>query len=966
MVYQLPTRARYSLPQLCMVLLTAACLFCISVGIAQSTEPLSADNTIRLQLRWNHQFQFAGYYAAIEKGYYKEAGLEVILVEDVKGKSTIDEVINGNAQYGVTNSELLLHRLNGKPLVALAAIFQHSPLVFIARSETGITVPQDLSGKIVKLSRASRDIELQATLHDEGIAFDKLILLEDVATYEDYFDKNIDALAAYSTNQPYYLREKDVPFNIIRPSTYGIDFYGDCLFTSEQEIIKHPQRARAFREASLRGWEYALNNQEEIINLIKGKYRSEKSLDHLRYEAEEIRKLILPDLVEIGHMNPGRWDHIAKTFLRFQLIPAHYSLEGFIYQPESEKMQKRFYRTLLLLAVIITLISIVSAALFLFNRRLKREIEVRRATEEALQLSERKLLHYARQTEQFSLSAASILSIRDEKELFAEMSKAIVELSDFERVLIILFREEPPFRELIGYAGISEDTVAKVRSADISRSWYDDIFSLGIRLGNLSYYIPHTMKHILNQDAVIYGEGRIPDSESLWHPQDNLFVRMNDERGELIGVISVDTSKSGAKPTDEVVRPLEIYASLIAQIIILKREHSRRHQLEQKLRLAQKMEALGNLTGGIAHDFNNILGIIVGNTELAMLDTPKWMPTHHNLREIKTVCFRARDIVQHLLTFSRKSDKELRPVVAADMLRDSLRFLSASFPATIQMTSRMEISNEEILADPPQIYQALLNLCTNAVQAMESKGGCLTFAAGIETLHQPMKSLTHEVPAGRYLRVDITDTGHGIAQNLLEKIFDPYYTTRDFGKGTGMGLAIVHGIIQSHNGAIQVRSSVDTGTTFSLYLPVIENSPPATPANPQKLPQGNETILLVDDDQALLDVGRQMLEKQGYTVVAHNNPDTALTVFRQNPKQFHLLITDMSMPELSGSMLATKVLEIDPGIPIFLCTGYSDQINEQHAVRIGITRYFEKPLDIEQFSAAIRQVLDDRSRGLPI
>lgn len=960
MLFSPPNQVRYAVHRFCLVVFAAVCLSCALGGTAHGTESTSGNDGIRLQLRWNHQFQFAGFYAAIEKGYYTEAGLEVTLVEGGKGKNTIEEVINGNAQYGVTNAELLVHRLNGQPLVVLAAIFQHSPLVFIARRETGITVPQDLSGKTVKMSRAGRDIELQATLHGEGIGFDKLTLLEDIATYDDYFDPDIDALAAYSTNQPYFFKEKNVQFNIIRPSSYGIDFYGDCLFSSEKEIQRHPERVRAFREASLKGWEYALNNQQEMIDLIKNRYKSEKSLDHLRYEAEEIRKLILPDLVEVGHMNPGRWEHIAKIFLQFGLVPASSSLDGFLYQPDSAKMQERFYQTLVILAAIITLISVISAALFLFNRRLKKEITVRRTAEEALQLSEQKLLHYARQTEQFSLSAASILTIRDEKTLFAEMSKAIVELSDFERVLIFLFRNEPPFRELIGYAGVSEDITTKVRATDISRNWYDDIFSLGLRLGNLSYYIPHTMKHIFNQDAVIYGQGKVPDSENHWHPEDNLFVRMNDEQGELIGVISVDTSKSGEKPTDEVVRPLEIYASLIAQIIILKRENSRRHQLEQKLRLAQKMEALGNLTGGIAHDFNNILGIIVGNTELATLDTPEWSPTHHNLSEIKTACFRARNIVQHLLTFSRKSDKDLRPVVAADVLRDSLSFLRTTIPANIEVISKVELSTEEILADPPQFYQTLLNLFTNSIEAMEPDGGRLTFAAGTETLHQPMKSITHEVPAGRYVRVDIVDTGHGIAHNLLERIFDPYYTTKDFGKGPGLGLSIVHGIIQSHNGAIQVQSSVDAGTTFSLYLPLIEKRL-SSPVAAQKLSQGNETILLVDDDTALLEVGRLVLEKQGYTVVAHSKPDTALTVFRQDPKRFQLLVTDMSMPGLSGRVLAERVLEIRPEIPIFLCTGYNEQIDEQQAVEIGITRYFEKPLDIEQFTAAIRQVLNNSS-----
>lgn len=939
-------------------LLSLSLFLLLAARAAFGDDVESASNAVRLQLRWHHQFQFAGYYAAIEKGYYRAAGLEVTLVEGGKEKDTINEVVNGNAQYGVTNSELLLQRLNGKPLVVLAAIFQHSPLVFIARKDTGITFPQDLSGKVVKMSRTSRDIELQAMLQGEGIGFDKVVLLEDIASNEDYFDPKIDALAAYITNQPYFLKEKNIPYNIIFPSSYGIDFYGDCLFTSEEEVKNNPERVRAIRDATLEGWKYALANQTEIINLIKEKYKSDKSVGHLRYEAEEITKLIMPDLVEIGHINPGRWEHIAKVFRQFNLVPDGYSLDDFIFSPEEEKLPQWLVKVLVPLAVVSILITIGAVVLFLFNHRLQKEVAVRRRAEHALQQSESTLLTYSRQLEQFSLSAASMLSIRDEKVLFDEMSKAIVDLSDYKRVLILLFKDEPPYRELIGSAGISPEIIAKVQEITLSKRSYDNIFRHGSRLGKFSYYVPHTMKHILNQEAVFYGEGPPPDDDNHWHPADNLFVRMQNEQGELTGIISVDNSKSGAKPTDEIVRPLEIYASLLSQIIILKREHARRQQLEQKVRFSQKLEALGNLTGGIAHDFNNILGIIIGNTELAMLDTPESYVTFHNLSEIKIACHRARDIVQHLLMFSRKSDKELRPVFAADMLRDALRFLRTAVPPNIELVNRIETMDERILADPPRIYQALLNLFTNAIQAMEDSNGRLTFAAATEIRALPLKSTTRDMPPGRYVRLQITDTGHGIAPHLQEKIFDPYYTTREFGKGTGMGLSIVHGIIQSHNGVISVQSNPDKGTTFTIYLPVIAREEREHAATGPVLPGGKETILLVDDDEPLLEVGRMMLHKLGYSVVAKSSPEAALDIFRLNPERFQLLVTDMTMPGLSGSMLAEKVLEIRPDLPVFLCTGYSDKIDEQQATRIGITRYFEKPLEPVMFTAAIRQVLD--------
>lgn len=943
--------------------LLLSCLMLFSYALCSAAEaPAQADERsgqVRLQLRWYHQFQFAGYYAAIEQGYYRDAGMEVELIEGGAGKDTITEVLNGNADFGVTNAEVLLHRLHGKPLVAIAAIFQHSPLVFVSRRETGVFVPQDFAGKFVKMSRTGRDIELQAMLHREDVSFDELILLEDVATSDDYLDPNIDVLAAYITNQPYYLKQKNIPYTIISPATYGIDFYGDCLFTIEALASNEPARVAAFRDATVKGWQYALSHKEEMIDLILGKYKSKKSRDHLNYEAMEIEKLVLAELVEIGHMNPGRWEHIAKVFQELKLIPEHYSLDGFLFVDHPETFPQWLVQALFGLGAFAIFGALGSLFLLLFNRRLQREINIRKNTELALQHSERTLQNYSKQIEQFSLSAAAMLSIRDEKVLFTEMSRAITELSDFKRVLILLFKDEPPFRELIGSAGISEEILAKIRKTNLPRGWYDDIFSLGIKLGQMSFYVPHTMKSMLNQEAVFYGEGPIPEKENMWHPSDNLFVRMNNEHGDLIGVISVDTSKSGAKPTDEVVRPLEVYASLISQIIILNREHTRRQQLEQKLRFSQKLEALGNLTGGIAHDFNNILGVVIGNTELALLDTPGNSSTRHNLNEIRSACYRARDIVQQLLLFNRKSDQQLHPVSVSALLRDSLRFLKTMIPPGIELTVQLNTGNERILADPPQMYQALLNLFSNGVQAMEESGGRLTISATSLFLQAPQKSATGDIPPGRYVRLSISDTGHGIPSHLLERIFDPYYTTRKFGKGAGMGLSTVHGIIQSHNGAIQVHSIAGEGATFSIFLPVIDAETPEAFAD-SSLQTGSETILLVDDELSLLEVSSRVLQKLGYQVIAKNDPQKALDLLRQDPEQVQLLITDMTMPGMSGSELAEKALELRADLPIILCTGYSDRIDERQATRIGISRYIEKPVDQARLSSAIRSVLHDR------
>ena len=372
-------------------IIIAVCLYilcCVDAISASSkniqrteTRRMGIHDTIVLQLAWYHQFQFAGYYAAKDKGFYREAGLEVSLLEGGNGKNVIDEVLNDAAHYGVTNSELLVHRLHNKPIVVLAAIFQHSPIALIISGNSGVTSLQDLKGKRVKMSTTSVDIELQAIFQHEGISIDQLQLSDGFSTYEDYFDANLDAVAAYVTNQPYYLKQKNIPFSLIQPATYGIDFYGDCLFTSEKELRNHPERVKAFREASLKGWAYAMNHPDETIEIILKNYPTQKTREHLRYEAEEVRKLILPALVELGHMNPERWRHIAKTFSEFGMVNAEYSLEGFLYDPNPAPNYTWLRWAVGITSIIILFSFAIVATLLTFNRRLKQEVAERKLVE---------------------------------------------------------------------------------------------------------------------------------------------------------------------------------------------------------------------------------------------------------------------------------------------------------------------------------------------------------------------------------------------------------------------------------------------------------------------------------------------------------------------------------------------------------------------------------------------------------
>ncbi|MBF0445583.1 MAG: ABC transporter substrate-binding protein [Magnetococcales bacterium] len=346
------------------------------------SEEVSKLDTFTLQLKWYHQFQFAGYYAAKEKGYFKEAGLNVILKEKQSDKDVIKQVLSGEAQYGVSGSNLVLNRIKGDPVVVLAALFQHNPVVVISTSESGIATPQDLVGKKLMWSKSVEE-SIPAMLLYEGISFEDIKILKPSWKFEDLINGKTDAIATYITNQPFFLKERDVALNVMYPHKYGAHFYGDVVFTTEKEIKNNPKRVEKFRQASLKGWRYAMANQEELVNIIKEKYKSKRSRKHLNYEAKVMRELVLPDIVEIGHNNPGRWDNIAQIYVDLKDTQEGYNLEGFIYKPGLDMKSVLLHEVTKIVLAFSSIILIIALILLIFNKRLK--IAVSQKTKELLE-----------------------------------------------------------------------------------------------------------------------------------------------------------------------------------------------------------------------------------------------------------------------------------------------------------------------------------------------------------------------------------------------------------------------------------------------------------------------------------------------------------------------------------------------------------------------------------------------------
>ncbi len=389
-----------------------------------------------------------------------------------------------------------------------------------------------------------------------------------------------------------------------------------------------------------------------------------------------------------------------------------------------------------------------------------------------------------------------------------------------------------------------------------------------------------------------------------------------------------------------------------------------REQLMLELRQAQKMEAIGTLAGGIAHDFNNILSAIYGYTQLSMINLDKESKEYQNLYQVLTAAHRAKDLVASILAFSRQSSTKKEAIFIAPVIKEVLKLLRATLPAGIEIQQQISINTGSVSADPVQIHQIVMNLCTNAFHAMGKEKGILDVRLKEVAIDSRKAALIPDVQKGTYLLFTVSDSGQGIDSKLLERIFDPFYTTKEPGQGTGMGLSVVHGIVAECGGSVTVESEINKGTTFSLYFPVVKQSAAneaiplnATPHN------GSGHILLVDDEISLVQSGQQMLEYLGYTVTAITSSPDAYNLFVKQPDNFDVIITDQAMPSMQGTELASKILAIRPNIPIILCTGYSATITEKQIKEIGIQELVMKPLSLEKFSQVLKNKLRNNITG---
>jgi len=399
------------------------------------------------------------------------------------------------------------------------------------------------------------------------------------------------------------------------------------------------------------------------------------------------------------------------------------------------------------------------------------------------------------------------------------------------------------------------------------------------------------------------------------------------------------------------------YIGTLRDVTEARQAEATRARLEDQLRQAQKMEAIGTLAGGIAHEFNNVLTPILGFAQIAYEDLPEGHPARGKLDHIVKSARRAQEVVHQILAFSRQDSKEMQPLLLAPILKEPLKLLKASLPSTIEIKQDIESEDAMVMANATQIHQVVMNLCTNAAHAMREKGGTL-FVSLTEVEVGPNRTTRNlDLNPGPYLKLTVSDTGVGIEPEIMKRIFDPYFTTKPLGEGTGMGLAIVHGIVTGHGGTITAYSEPGQGTVFNVYLPQLASSELGIFEETSIMPRGEGRVLFVDDEELLAAYGQELLERLGYQVKALTNGQEALAAFKADPDSFDLVITDRTMPGLTGYDLAMEMLKIRPDKPIIMCTGFSELASEEKAKAIGIRSVVTKPIDVMKLAMTLRELL---------
>ncbi len=967
---------------------------------------------VTLQLKWFHQFQFAGYYVAQARGFYREERLAVEIREGNPARTPAEVVLSGQAEFGVhTGGDVLYGRLQGLPLVALAVVFQHSPAVVVTRRADRLHRPADLVGRTLMMTREHGEANILAMFRREGIELDgdparSVQTRPHSWNPADLAERRTDAISAYLTTEPAALRRAGVEVSILRPVEYGIDFYGDTLFTSEALLERSPELAQRFTRASMRGWSWAMAHPEEAADLILGLDSARgprPTREALLEEARAMEELILPRLVEMGHMNPGRWERMAEEFRLQGLVSSTERVAGFVPVPR----EGRLLRTVLAASGAVALLA---AVVLLWARQLRREVRLRTADlqrEVALREAQSQELQASLRTNRAILSGIPDLIFinrrdgtyldwhtRSQQDLavppeaflgkkpsdlfppeFAGRLQASFEAAiDQDRTQLLEYPLELGGQRRFFEArvvSLGEDTALTiVRDVSGERQARERLSLLGAAIeqaaedviitdaaGVIRYVNPAferstgwRAEEVLGQKPSILRSGRHDERfyRAIW---DTLAAGRTWQ-----GRFSNRTKDGRIILQDANIVAIRDGQGAPAGYVSTRHDVTERVEMETHLAQTQRMEAIGTLAGGIAHDFNNILAAIVGNAELGLGNAGENREVAEDLRSILQAAGRAGELVKQILSFSRQVADAVQPVQVATLLQESQKLLRATLPSSISFSSEIH-TRALVEADPGELQRLIINLCTNAALAMRGTNGQLTLRLEELVPDEGARARHPGLAPGRFVQLTVADTGCGMTPEVKARIFEPFFTTRGAGGGTGLGLSIVHGVVKRLRGAIEVESEPGQGTTFRVLLPA---KAPQAPAQGQAAPvpeRGRGRLLVVDDEPMLARMLERNLTRLGYTVLAFTSSVEALQALEAAPGDVDALVTDLAMPQISGEELARRARAVRSDLPVLLCTGNRQEVSDERAAALGIAQVLEKPVDTARLSQALRQVL---------
>jgi len=840
---------------------------------------------INLYLKWGHGFQFAGYYMAKEKGYYKNLGMDIRFIENKKfDKERLSKILKDENFYGVESPSILLDKKNRNKIKILSVIFQHSPLITMTLKSSGITTPQQFPNK--RFLGYGFSAELKAMLKKEGVDYkDIKYVKRREYDYRELLDNEVDIIPGYITSLPYKFKEQNIDYHIIKPIDYGIDFYGDLIFTSVKEVESHPQRVENFLKASLKGWEYAMEHKDETIKYILKDFNLNKTYKQLLYEANIMEKnIIISKFIEIGHMNPGRWKHIEKILKNLNLVDNNFNINNFIYSKKETGIWKNKYFIYLMYTV--ALITILAFLLFIFNLQLNREVKNK------------------------------IKEVKEKDDRFRAIFNnnfqytGILDLSG--RILLV---------------NNSSLSIINKKEKDI--------------LGRYFWETPWFEHSVKEQEKI---------KNSIYELMKKEFIRFETTHKGIDGnLIFVDFSIKIAKDEN----------GEISFYIVEGRDITNYKTMEKKINNSQKMEAIGVLAGGIAHDFNNIISGIMVAAEVIKANSNQSQELEE-IVQIIDASNRAKKLVKRIIAFSKGVEEDKKNIDLISLVEGIIQLVKPTIKTDKIIIDFKYKGNYPVYGVYTQIEQVIMNILRNSLQALNNEGKVKINIRNVKIKND--KILFDSIlPPNNYLKISISDNGIGIEKNNLSRIFEPYFSTKNKKDGTGLGLFIVHGIINKHDAFIDIKSEVNKGTSFELYFPIAKNEFDYVKTNDKEYVNINSIygkhILFIDDEEMISKSMEKILSKKGFIVNSFTDPLKALSHFKKNSSYYDIIITDQSMPKITGTELIVKVKNIRENIPVVLCSGYNNIVDKTNITEYNIDDYLEKPIMINDLTRVINNLL---------